>query len=78
MSENGLVYDLGASIGNIGNSLKQILKKRHCDFIGIEKSKEMFDLYNCKYGSIVNEDIKDYNYKNYDIAISFLFSRLSE
>jgi len=69
---NGLVYDLGASTGNIGNALKSILKERNCTFVGLEKSKEMFDLYNCDYGQVVNEDIKEYNYKQYDLCIAFL------
>tara|TARA_R100000808_G_scaffold12391_1_gene30859 strand:+ start:2920 stop:3573 length:654 start_codon:yes stop_codon:yes gene_type:complete len=68
----GLVYDLGASTGNIGNSIKNILTEREVDFIAIEKSKEMADIYQCDYGKLVVQDIKDYNYKKFDVSIAFL------
>ena len=44
---NGVVYDLGASTGNIGNCLKDIFEKRKVNFFALEKSKEMIDKYNC-------------------------------
>jgi len=68
----GLVYDLGASIGNIGNAIKDILKERNCEFIAIEKSKEMAEIYNCDYGELVIQNINGYNYKKFDVCISFL------
>lgn len=68
----GLVYDLGASTGNIGNAIKDILKLRECNFIAIEKSKEMLKNYQCDYGEIINQNITDYNYNNFDVCISFL------
>ena len=43
--ENGLVYDFGASTGNIGRALEPILAKRKAHLIGIEPSKEMIKLY---------------------------------
>lgn len=70
--QKGLVYDLGASIGNIGNSIKNILSDRQAEFIAIEKSKEMADIYQCDYGKLIVQDIKDYSYKNFDVCIAFL------
>ena len=32
---NGLVYDLGASTGNIGNAIKDILTTRNAEFIAL-------------------------------------------
>jgi len=69
---NGVVYDLGASTGNIGNSLKDIFKKRKVNFFALEKSKEMIDKYNCDFGKLINEDVVDFNYKNFDVCIAFL------
>ena len=43
--ENGLVYDFGASTGNIGRALAPVLKKRNAHLIGIEPSQEMIKLY---------------------------------
>lgn len=70
--QNGLVYDLGASTGNIGNSLKSILKDRNCKFIALEKEKEMISNYSCDYGEVYEQDIKNFDYDNYDVAICFL------
>ena len=72
ISEKGLVYDLGASTGNIGNSIKDILKQRQATFIAIEKSKEMVEQYTCDYGTVVQNNIKDYNYQPFDLSILFL------
>lgn len=70
--QKGLVYDLGASTGNIGNAIKNILSDRQSEFIAIEKSKEMADIYQCDYGKLIVQDIKDYSYKNFDVCIAFL------
>lgn len=70
--QNGLVYDLGASTGNIGNTLLDILKDRNCKFIALEKEKSMLDLYQCEYGEIYEQDIKNYAFDNYDVCVCFL------
>jgi len=70
--ENGLVYDLGASTGNIGNAIKNILSERNAEFIAIEKSKEMADIYQCDYGELIIQNIKDYKYQPFDLCICFL------
>ena len=70
--KNGLVYDLGASTGNIGKSIKDILKNRKANLVAIENSKEMVKLYNCDYGKLENEDVVNYNYDNFDVCVAFL------
>jgi len=69
---DGLVYDLGASTGNIGNAIKDILKTRNSNFVAIESSKEMIDMYQCNYGELVHQDINKYNYSKFDLCIAFL------
>ncbi len=69
---DGLVYDLGASTGNIGNQIKDVLKHRNCKLVAIEKSKEMSELYQCDYGDLIIQDITDYQFKKHDISILFL------
>lgn len=69
---NGLVYDLGASTGNIGNAIKDILTTRNAEFVAIENSKEMIDMYQCDYGELVHQDINKYSYSKYDLCIAFL------
>lgn len=43
--EFGLVYDLGASTGNIGRALAPTLKARSANLIAIEASAEMSAIY---------------------------------
>src|SRR5512134_2715681 len=41
----GVVYDIGASTGNIGLALKDTLIQRQAQFFAIEESQEMADRY---------------------------------
>ena len=43
--EKGVIYDIGASTGNIGRSIEQTIKDREVEFIGIENSEEMASTY---------------------------------
>ena len=66
--ENGLVYDFGASTGNIGRALEPILTKRNAHLIGIEPSQEMIKLYNapgnviCSKAETFSSEIRNYHY----------------
>ena len=72
VQQDGNVYDLGASTGNIGNSIKSILKERNCSFTAIDNSAEMVSAYTCEYGDIIHHNIEDYKYKNFDFCTLFL------
>ena len=69
--EKGVIYDIGASTGNIGRSIEQTIKDREVEFIGIENSEEMASKYDSQ-GKLVIADALDYEYKNFDIAVLFL------
>ncbi len=43
--QGGLVYDIGASTGNIGRALAPTLKERKARLVGIESSNEMCGQY---------------------------------
>ena len=32
----------------------------------------MIDKYNCDFSKLINEDVVDFNYKNFDVCIAFL------
>ena len=49
--ERGLVYDVGASTGNIGRALKDTLLARKCEFVAIEESRHMCEQYVGAMGS---------------------------
>ena len=69
--ENGLVYDFGASTGNIGRALEPILTKRKAHLIGIEPSKEMIKLYKAP-GEIVCSKAETFIPKDFDLSVLFL------
>ncbi len=69
--ENGLVYDFGASTGNIGRALAPILKKRNAHLIGIEPSQEMIKLYKAP-GEIICSKAETFIAKDFDLSVLFL------
>lgn len=69
--QNGLVYDIGASTGNIGKALEETLKERNAKFIGLENSAEMCDLYEAP-GELVQIDAMNYKFEKFDLAVCFL------
>lgn len=69
--DNGLVYDIGASTGNMGRALADTLEVRKAKFIAIEPSPEMCEKY---FGpdELVMADALDYDFEEYDVCICFL------
>jgi tRNA (cmo5U34)-methyltransferase len=71
ISEKGLVYDIGASTGNIGNLIADTLEARHADLVAIDDSAEMADLYRGP-GNLVVTNAVEHLYEPCDVAIMFL------
>lgn len=69
--ENGVVYDFGASTGNIGNALRDILSTRNAKFIPIDNSEEMRAQYRGP-GVLHISDIIGFIPEEFDVAICFL------
>ena len=70
--ENGLVYDIGASTGNIGKNITGLLKDRKANLIALEKSAEMVKKYDCAIGKLINIDAIKYDFKPHNLAIFYL------
>lgn len=71
LPENGLVYDVGACTGNIGNALQANLTATKSRIIAIEPSQDMHDslgLYNRIRGCMAEDEI----FENYDVCVCFL------
>lgn len=68
---NGVVYDIGASTGNIGLALKETLIQRQARFFAVEESREMADRYEGP-PQLVVADAVSYDYKPFDFAVCFL------
>jgi tRNA (cmo5U34)-methyltransferase len=69
--DGGLVYDLGASTGNIGRAIAPVLSDRRARLIGIEPSAEMVKRYEAP-GEIVCSKAEDIDYEGFDFAVVFL------
>jgi tRNA (cmo5U34)-methyltransferase len=68
---NGLVYDIGASTGNIGQAIEETIIERKAKLVGIEASAEMCARYKAP-GELVQIDALDYRFQPYDLAICYL------
>lgn len=71
LPENGLIYDIGASTGNIGESVSITISSRNANFIAIEKSEEMARRYRGP-GKCIVADATDYEFLHFDVAVCFL------
>lgn len=69
--DNGLVYDIGASTGNIGNAIAETLKSRTARLVAIENSAEMADLY-AGPGELVIADATEFRFEPCDFVVCFL------
>lgn len=71
--KSGVVYDIGASTGNIGRALETMLDERGAVLIPIESSAEMAALYSGPGSSnLINADATDLEYQPCDLIICFL------
>lgn len=68
---HGLVYDIGASTGNIGKAIEQTLKQRQAKLIAIDESSDMAGIYQGP-GDFVIADALDYEFQKFDVAFVFL------
>lgn len=69
--ERGLVYDIGASTGNIGRALRETLDQRQAALVAIEESGEMAEHYSAP-GRLVIADALTYEYEPFDFGVCFL------
>jgi tRNA (cmo5U34)-methyltransferase len=69
--EGGRVYDIGASTGNIGAALADTLISRRAEFVPIDNSAAMADIYRGP-GDLIVADAADFDYQPFDLAVLFL------
>lgn len=68
---NGLVYDIGASTGNIAQALYPITFEREARVVGIEPSEEMVARHKAP-GGVEHARAEDYPFEPFDFAVSML------
>lgn len=71
LPENGRMYDLGASTGNITMALKREIESRNVDAVSIDNSEEMRNVWR-GVGLFEVEDVRRYGYLPYDFGVCFL------
>jgi tRNA (cmo5U34)-methyltransferase len=71
LPEHGLVYDIGASTGNIGRAIAPVLEQRSAKLIAVEESREMAAKYDAP-GSVECMDAYEVSYQPFDVAVCFL------
>lgn len=71
IGERGVVYDIGASTGNIGRALADTIQSRKAMFISLEESEAMCKQYDAP-GNIVHTRAQDYEFGSFDFATCFL------
>jgi len=71
LPENGLMYDIGASTGNIGKLLDDSLTSRKAQLISIENAPEMAEHFEAQ-GKLEIADCTTYDYQPFDVATIFL------
>lgn len=71
LPENGLMYDIGASNGNIGRACAATIVAREAEIVGIEPSMEMISEYAAP-GVLHHSTAEAYKYKPFDVAVLML------
>jgi tRNA (cmo5U34)-methyltransferase len=69
--EGGMVYDIGASTGNVGRAIADTLKARGATLEAIDNSPQMADLY-AGPGVLHICDATDFDFQPFDLAVCFL------
>jgi tRNA (cmo5U34)-methyltransferase len=71
LPQYGRIYDIGASTGNIGRALEDLIDDRCAEFIPIDSSEEMREHYK-SVGELIVADATEFHYEEFDIAVCFL------
>lgn len=71
LPDGGLMYDIGASTGNISRSVIKTIEGRGATVVPIEPSQEMIDIYQGA-GVPVKYKAEDFDFQDFDVAVLFL------
>ena len=71
VADHGLIYDIGASTGNIGTAMAATIKARRARLIAIESSVQMAERY-AGPGELMVADARDVSFEPFDVAVAFL------
>jgi len=69
--QNGVIYDIGCSTGNIGRELQDTIRNRNAKLIALDNSAAMKDKFTGP-GEFVLADAVSFDYQPFDLAILYL------
>lgn len=73
IGENGIVYDIGASTGNIGLALEESIVSRQAKIFAVEESSQMAKAFRpCKNSTLIVKDATKIEYEPFDFCVCFL------
>ncbi len=73
LPQDGIIYDIGASTGNIGRALDKLLEDRQAQYRPIESSYEMIQQYDGPQSyNLISADALTVAYEPFDVAVLFL------
>jgi tRNA (cmo5U34)-methyltransferase len=70
-TSGGLIYDIGASTGNITKAMADLMSARSAGAVSIEPNASLVKKF-AGVGRVIESNAEDYDYKQFDIAILFL------
>lgn len=70
-TRDGVLYDIGASTGNITSSMRSLLQERRTKTISIEPNAYMVSQFS-GYGDVLHASAEDCAYEKFDVAVLFL------
>ena len=71
LPEDGLMYDVGASTGNMTSALRGEITKRNVKAVSLDYSEEMSKVWR-GVGTFVQADARSYDFQPYDFCTCFL------
>ena len=72
ITHGALCYDIAASTGNIGQSIRHILEARKARLIALDSTPQMAAQYRGKPGELVIADALDFAFEPFEFATCFL------
>lgn len=74
LPKGGLVYDIGASTGNMTGALQELLEERDSVVYAVEESKEMCEVFKTRFPLtvMIEGDATEIEYQRFDVAIVML------
>ena len=71
LPDDGVGYDLGCSTGNIGRCLEETIKSRNVEWLPVDSSEAMRNVYRGP-GNFISADFAAMDFKPFDVAVAFL------